>query len=265
MTAHRRDSLLALVPTLVGFLLFFLLDHFLTASVWQHLFVPPATMVYFCETTLVDHFIRQPANTYTNLGYLFVAALIFFRSRRLSPDSFLAHHKIYAYLYALLACYTFVGSSFFHATLSLFAEQLDLSAVYGIAALPLVFTVHHYLHLRGVRVNRNALLGVWGMWFVAASIWTWEMKAHWVIPALVGVTAVLLGLGQGKNPHPAPLKLVGSLGLCILGGLTFFIFDIARVGCYPDAWLHPHGCWHLCAAGGAWVFFRYMASLRSQK
>ena len=251
----RYAGVIASVLTLLTGILWWWMDQIYSGAFWADYTTPVPTLTYFCERTLVDHFIRQPTNTYTNLGYLWVGVYILLRGSK-GPDSFLHRYPIYAWLYGLLCLYTCFGSAYFHASLALLPEQIDLSAVYGITALPLLYALHHYLQLRGRSYSAWPFLLVWGLWMAWASIFTWEMRAHFVIPAFVGGAAVLLFLV--RKSQSVPSRWYYALGFCIQAGLSFFWFDIARVGCFPDAVLHPHGLWHLSAAGGAFAFYGYM-------
>lgn len=268
---HRRPWTFAILISSLAGLTLALLDLRLDAGTWAVFHVPFKTLTYFCETTIVDAFIRQPANTYTNLGYLLVAALMWAYTRKAvhkagaGENSFLGRLPMFGYIYAGCLAYTFLGSAFFHASLGLFPEQVDLSAVYATAAVPLAFGLHRSLEIRDYSISRSMLLLVFGLWVLLSSIFALRMTAYYVFPGMLIATGIAIADVESRNGKPTPWKWLLTLGAAILASTFFFIADIQRIACVPDGLIHPHGMWHLSAALAAAAMFGYMYGVREER
>ncbi len=247
--------------TLFGTLLLFVLDQVLNGSVWKSLYTPADTITYFCETTHLNSFIRQPANTYTNLGYLLIGALMIgfgFRDMKNREGNLIRRFPIYSFLYGAMLVYTFIGSSLFHASLALLPEWVDLSAVYAVTAVPIVYNLHRIGEAWGQSYSIWPFFLLWLCWSCLATIFTWEMKAHIVMPGMILFMLATLGVAEYKQGNSLPWKWILGMVFATGLGVLFFVADIRRVGCLPDGVLHPHGLWHLAAAAGSGCYYGYM-------
>lgn len=267
---HRRPWTYAFLITTIAGALMALADQLLDGSVWEVFYVPPKTITYFCETSHVEAFIRQPANTYTNLGYLFVAVLMLAFTRRAVSQaeaedrSFLGRYPIYGYLYAACMLYTFIGSSMFHASLGRLPEQIDLGAVYASGAIPLTFGLHKGLEVRKIAVPLWVFMLIFSLWAFASLVFAWHMTARIVFPGMLVAAGICVGFIESSNGRQTPWKWIVYLIASVLAATFFFIADIARIGCVPDGLMHPHGIWHFGAASAAVAMFGYMYVTRTE-
>lgn len=247
--------------TLLGALGLFILDQILDGDIWASLHTPANTITYFCETTQLGRLIRQPANTYTNLGYLFAGALMIafgVRDVKVKEGNFIRRFPVYSFLYGLMLIYTFLGSSLFHASLGLFPEWVDLSAVYAVTAVPIVYNFHRISEGYGFRLSSWPFVIVWLVWGCLSTVFTWEMKAHIVMPGMILVMLLTMAIAENKKEGPLPWRWVVTTLVATGLGVFFFVADIQRIGCVPDGILHPHGLWHLAAAVGSAGYYGYM-------
>lgn len=257
----RRFWIRSLLITAIGALGLFLLDMNLTGAIWESFYTPEATLTYFCETTLVGRFIRQPANTYTNLGYLLIGSLMIIyglndlRERR---GNLIRRFPVYSFLYGAMVVYTFVGSSFFHASLGVLPEWIDLSAVYAVTAVPIIYNLHRISEAWGKRFSSWPFVACWLIWSVLSTVFTWQLKAHIVMPGMILLMLLTLGIAEGKRGSGLPWKWIFASLIATGLGICFFIADMNRIGCIPDGILHPHGLWHLAAAVGSASYYGYM-------
>jgi len=86
------------------------------------------TGVYFCEEMLCG-WIRQPANSFSNLFFVFAAIYLWNRSRRLS----------------WIALVIAAGSFFLHASMTFAGEVADLGGMFLLAAQFLSWTLERFL------------------------------------------------------------------------------------------------------------------------
>ena len=251
----------AIVATTASAIALFLADLYLTGAAWDLFVLPESTVTYFCERTLLDRFIRQPGNTYTNLAYLLAGVVMIgfgFRDLRHRKGNLIRRYPVYSFLYGLNLIYLFIGSSLFHASLGFVPEWIDLSAVYAVTAIPVVYNLHRIVETTRIQSSVWAFLGLWLLWTLWSSIFTWEMKAHTAMPSLIFLTLLTLTIAELRGLSKVPWNwVIGMLVATIIGTLCF-IADVKRVGCEPDGWLHPHGIWHLSAAAASACFYGYM-------
>lgn len=233
--------------------------------IWEGFYTEQSTLIYFCETVIPNAFIRQPADTYSNLGFLFVGVvmLVFARQdRRQSPRLFLQQHPIWSYLYAAALIATFLCSGFFHASLSRFAEWLDLAAVFASVWIPVCFCFHRlYSHHRKRSGPVVPWLSLYFVLLLLSCLSIFRINAWWTFPAailLVGLSSAWL---QSAGRFPGGWKWVVASILMTLFAAMWFIFDIRRILCDSESWLQPHALWHLFDAAAAGCFYGFMRTV----
>jgi hypothetical protein len=232
------------------------------SRVWENLFTESATLIYFCEPAIEDAFIRQPADTYSNLGFLFVGVVMLvyaIQDLRRPRQSFVQQYPIWSFLYAAAMIGTFLGSAFFHASLSRIAEWVDLAAVFAAAWLPVSFNFHRLqAHFR----KRNVAVGPWLLFYfvllLLSCLSIFRVNAWWTFPTaivMIGLSSVWL---QSKGKWPGGWKWIsGSMAMTFFAAM-WFVFDIQRILCDADSWLQPHAIWHLCDAAAVGLFYGFM-------
>lgn len=236
-------------------------------ALWTQLYVQESTLTYFCEPAVVEAFIRQPADTFSNLGFLFVgvAMLAFgWRDRQQVPNNFVGAHPSWSFLFGGAMVFTFLGSAFFHASLSRLAEWLDLAAVYSAMWIPIFFNLHR---LQNGRKGGMAQARPWQLAFVA--VWClccgliFQVNAWFTMPIallLIGITSTLV-----QRKHPGDVRLLALSMLLSLFAVMWFVFDIRRILCDPESWFQPHAIWHLSDAATAGTFYAFMRSSKYSK
>ena len=91
-------------------------------SIWRDWVTEHSTLVYFCEPATVEALFRQKVDTYSNLGFFFGAMLLYAfarADRRTEGLGFATVHPIWSFWYGSAMLVTFLGSTFFHASLTL--------------------------------------------------------------------------------------------------------------------------------------------------
>ena len=226
-------------------------------SAWVPATCMPASC--FCEH-LRDGFVRQPANTWSNLGFVFVGLLV------AQPGPASSHHvglrddPAYRLSFAAMAASVGLGSWLYHASMTFVGQWFDVMAMY---LLPTFVALYN-----AVRVGR---LGVRGF------------LASWL--ALNAVLGGLLVVAPAARRYLFAVSIVGLLGsefwarrtLGTAGGqldrrwlaaavaaltVAFGIWtaDLRGWLCVPHSLWLGHAMWHLLCAGATWALFRYYAS-----
>ncbi|MBI4345239.1 MAG: ceramidase domain-containing protein [Elusimicrobia bacterium] len=201
----------------------------------------------FCEAPR-DAFIRQPANTWSNLATVGLGLAIVWAARReRDPKS--------AATYGALVAFLGAGSFFFHASLTWVGEGIDVLGMYLVVG---------YLALLGLK-RAGRLPGPFGLWFaglaaVSAVVLVSEPGHALRRPLFGGLLAALLAVEcMPSERRPDRRWLAGALGLFLVA-FTIWSLDARRVLCAPESWLQGHAVWHLLTAGALGLLFAYYRS-----
>jgi hypothetical protein len=167
-------------------------------------FLSPATCMpehCFCEA--VRPFgVRQLANTWSNLGFIFVGALIWPRDR----------------LFGAVIAFLGVASAAYHASMSFPGQWIDNVSMYLFPTLVLVRSVVPY-----VAVNLA----------FAAAVWLWPDTRRWAFAALV----VLVGARELIWRRPS-LRWLGASTAALAASFLVWNLDQRHVICWGHAAWH---------------------------
>lgn len=232
---------------------------------WRNWVTEHSTLVYFCEPATEEAFFRQKIDTYTNLGFFFYAMLMFAfarADRETGKTGFAIVHPIWSIGYGVAMLLTFAGSTFFHASLTLSGEALDLAGVYAAVLLPVFFNFHRIGTLRaGRRIGARPFLIGWGVLWIVTSLLIFRLSSRVVVPSalvLIGVSGFILWLKV--HPRRGWWFAGSSIALTAVAA-TFFVMDIQKIGCAPGSWYQAHGIWHLLSASAAAAYYGFMRKL----
>lgn len=202
---------------------------------------------FFCERNR-DRCVAQPANTWSNLAYLGAAFAVHRAARagRGRRATGLAD-KVFAALLAAECVFLAVASGLFHASVTRWAERLDLSATYG-AVLGLLGYALARLRDRTATKPRRALWIASGV--LAAQALITAVKFHLndfvLLPAvLVALALCLAALRAQGRAEGAPLR--AGIAAAALAGVVWGL-DLGRVVCAPESLVQGHAAWHVLTA-----------------
>lgn len=206
---------------------------------------------FFCEANR-SSCVAQPANTWSNGGYLAAAAGVWSVAQR-RRGCRRAAAAVFGPLLIAQSLYLGIASGLFHASVTHWAERLDLSATYGV-----LLTLAGHALVRVLGTDRREVVGG-----VAAAVLTiqavitafkYQIDDFWIFPlvlvALVGALAALSRQVRAARPY-----MVGAL-LALIAALSVWAADIARVACKPNALLQGHAMWHLLTAVAVFMAYR---------
>lgn len=210
----------------------------------------------FCEAAAGR--VRQPVNTFSNLGFV-VAGLLIAREAWRLP----AVGTAYACVVVLLG----PASMTMHATESSLGGHLDMLSMYLIAS----FAVS-YAAMRAWRRGRGFM----------ASVFAASLAASLAVEAVGGEIPVVMHAGNLAFGALLLVALVLERRLLQRGedvldrrwilaaggslALAFAVWNTAKDGsplCWPGSVYQGHGVWHLLGAVSAYCLFRFYASARA--
>jgi len=208
----------------------------------------------FCEAAR-QGLVRQPANTFSNTGFVLAGLLIAWHAGTLPARRGLA--TAFACLVVLLG----PGSAAMHATQSSAGGHLDMASMYVVASAIAAYAATRWLR-RGVAFLAFAFGGgvvlceVVGAWRVPVPVVMTTGNAVFGLLLLAAVTLEVLIMRRGE-------ALAGRVfGFASVATIltAFVIWNAARAWlCDPHSLLQGHAVWHLLGAVSAYLLYRYYA------
>ena len=214
----------------------------------------------FCEAAR-DGWVRQPANTFSNLGFVVAGLAVAWHAGRVRLGGLAA-------AYACLVVVLGPASAAMHATQSAAGGQLDLLSMYLVASF-----AAGYALMRLAGQGRLFLAQVFSL-FVAGcelvGLWPDEVPVvryagNLAFAALLLTAVVVEVVLRRRAPRAGRPRTDLRWGAGALGALVvaFAIWNLTKsTWCDPRSLLQGHAGWHLLDALAAYLLFRLWASER---
>ena len=243
-------------------------DIFKFTDFWQPWSPAGGNAFHFCESNHMDQLIRQPSNTWSNLGYFLVALFMltmgindFKQSQRKASDNFLVRYPIFSILFGLSALYLFIGSFLFHASLSRYFQKMDQTGVYSIGIIVLIFNLYKIFpvfRFNGQWKSSHTIMAISALVInYIIFIKLWLININILFPALmvlVFITSCYYLLFISRE-HYFTNYLWAALCVLVLASIIW-ILDRTNVACNPESMFQGHALWHLLTAAS--IFFIYL-------
>jgi dihydroceramidase len=225
----------------------------LPPNTWQRW--EPATCTKtgcFCEAPNTQSPIRQAANTYSSLGFVFSGMFIV-----ASACKGIRLSVCYSTLMGLASIIVGVGSAFYHASLTFIGQFFDVFGMFLLAAFMLVYAFERIWKLRisttlGLFLTINILLS----WLQIAIPDTRRYAF-----AIVLVIALVFEYYFRKKVNPQINVQLLQIGIGLLAGAyIIWILDNTRIVCFETSLLQGHAIWHLLGAVSVVFLHKYYLS-----
>ncbi|AKU16877.1 hypothetical protein VV02_15060 [Luteipulveratus mongoliensis] len=214
----------------------------------------------FCEAAR-DAMVRQPANTFSNLGFVTAGLLIAWHVERHWAS---LAHPVLMTAYAGLVVLLGPGSMAMHAAQSSLGGLLDLTSMYLVASFAAAYAVTRVLQL-GTVVFGLLFLGAVALCeavgSVDASVPMVDHPGNLIFGILL-VVAVALEVVLRRGPTTPPDVRYAGLALGCMA-VAFAIWNVSQTGmswCHPSSLWQGHAAWHLLCAAAAYWLYRYYAT-----
>ena len=226
----------------------------------------PLADLVTCEARVCS-WVRQPINTYSNIAYFIVAALLIYQSRkRPTSQSHAAVQETSAEIpsqahlsFTLFSLIIGTASTLAHAS------QLRSFGIFDHASQLILFSYLIVINLSPI-LNLNSRTRL---------IMTAVLSLIAIVPQFfihgLGVTVTIAYISVGflselvelrhatrmRRARPRVSNLVISLGLLLAGGACFAL-DLQPSYCEPhDPWWQLHTVWHILSAAGLYYIAQY--------
>lgn len=199
----------------------------------------------FCEAPRFGELMVQPMNTLSALAMLMVAVFVYRKGKREGWPTF--YTNVYLGALSLL----FVGTAFFHATLTNFGQWTDGLGLYAV----ITFAGVYVLRLR-MGMSHRAFLGVYLVINVLAGVFSFFFMQYRLplFGSFVGATIVLI-FYVGKNalhfPRADLWKTLALFGV----GLVFQVADNRLLICSRESVWQGHALWHVLSALATYTLY----------
>lgn len=200
----------------------------------------------YCELNRLGAVLRQPSNALSSLAYVVAGGFVLGQRGGAVP------RPLRLLLGASLAALG-AGSIFFHGSITLVAQQLDMTATYG-TVLSLIAIAATKL---GARSNAMVLGG--GVVGADVAAYGFDLYRHgtWLLPLLIGLALLASVTIWSRSRAAGPRwSFFSALAGLVIGGVSW-VLDGKKVGCRPEGVLQWHALWHVATAIGVWALFAY--------
>ncbi len=193
-----------------------------------------APNVNWCEDTHCT-WINEPANTWSNLGYILVGIYII---RKLQQS----HLRLFGWLVMLMGIFSFT----YHATNNFFTQTIDFVGMFLMMSFLFAFHLKRILPPWGCNFFATFWFFMFLNTFIFLSFGIFNQPVQ-IIMLMNALPIMALDIIAGaREGHVKEYKyfILSTTLLIIAQG--FAILDIQRIYCKPDnLWLHGHVIWHL--------------------
>lgn len=197
--------------------------------------------------------IVEPANTWSNLAYLAVGALLWWLARD-SPSRMLR-------LFGPAAAIVGLCSGIYHASYTFVLQVLDFFGMYVFCFLLLTLNLARLGWLAPGALRRRFAQLVVGTTALTVAVDFLGVPIQGIVLLLiVAIVASELWLQRRANPVPLPFFLL-AMGL-IGAAAAFSVLDVTRTWCDPShPFLQGHAIWHVLSAASllaAYLHYRQL-------
>lgn len=208
----------------------------------------------FCEAA-VCRVVREPANTWSNAGFL-VTGIAILALDRSSPRLIRR--------FGLVCIFLAFGSASFHATGTRAGGLLDSAGMQATAAFVLAASLRRVLPAadRDSADRRD----IRTFWLLAAagftSVLSFERYERMIFPAEIAAAAAVEALMLFRAPPKRAHRWVVWAWAALAPACAFWWLDVHRAFCNPSAHVvNGHAAWHLLVAAGLFCVQRFHSEL----
>jgi len=267
---HLKGYLLpAVLFIVISLSLVFSYQLYQFVNLWGH--------IEFCESNRLCEAIVQPANTWSNLGFLMVGLLCLFigindlKVRSPEIPNLMVRYPVFSILLGISCIYLFMGSFLYHASLTKAFQKLDITGMYAVILSFIGYMIFRLFPTRYVKRKESyrsshfiiAAAAVLFNIVFFAGLWKVNVNILFPIFVLIAIATNTIYNRLKKAHFQILYKRIFQLSMLVgLVSFTCWILDRQDIWCSPDSFLQGHAVWHILNA--LCIFLLYL-SLRVEK
>jgi len=227
---------------------------------------------HFCEANRMDEAIRQPSNTWSNLGYLIVGLFAltlavhdYKKKDRRASGNFLVMYPFFSVMYGLSCLYLFVGSFMYHASLTMLFQKMDQTGLYSVICMILILNIYKinpYIYHKG---EWKSTQGFAKLIIIILNIaffkWLWKLEINILVPVMLIIDIGTSVYYIRKVSNTAYfVKYMYASFFILFGAGSIWMLDRQGVVCNPQGILQGHAIWHILTAVSMFFIYLYYRS-----
>lgn len=272
LSNHSKHAILHPIWLTLGVTLMLVVAYelFKYVDIWQTWMIAGGNSFHFCELNKEGMAIKQSSNTWSNLGYLLVGFILFsvgikdhLHQGRSEVTNLMAKHPGFTILLAVAVIWLFIGSFFYHASLTLSFQKMDVTGIYAILLALFfynLFKAFPSIKIKGQTISSHyVLLGAAIVLNIVFFVEIWKWNVNVVFPIMMGML-FLLNLYSIKNSNVQKIhkKYILWSALTMVAAASLWILDRTNVMCSPTSVFQGHALWHiLTALAILFIYFYY--------
>lgn len=219
----------------------------------------------FCEAAR-EGFIKQPANTFSNLGFAFFGLLAAyqFTKGKFTAKNVLTSSTSFAFFFIVLMIALAPGSMAMHATETYLGGYFDMLTMYLVNAYIVAYALDRLFFLKPRYFYLIFLLVLGITHFFHFSKLAFPLvgfAGNFIFAFFLVLTFTLEMINHFKNKTAIELKWAIASVLTML--CSFLIWTTGRDAhpwCHPYSFLQAHAIWHILDATAIYFLFRFYVS-----
>lgn len=272
MYNHRGSTFLVpvIITVLVSVALILLYDVFRYHDFWSPLAPAVGNATHFCELNRFGELVVQPSNTWSNLAYLLVGVTcisIGIRDHKYEGRSkignLLAQRPGFSILLGSSAVILFIGSFFYHASLTWFFQKLDQNGIYFVIISMFAYNLYKIkptFFVNGIEKSTHPyFIGGAVVMMILFFTLIWKINIMYLFPSLI-ISFFALNIVNNKlfKASRKPYNKILSAGAISLLLASFvWIMDWTDVWCIPTSMFQGHALWHILTALAILIIYFY--------
>jgi hypothetical protein len=221
----------------------------------------------FCER-IRSGAIRQPANTWSNLGFILVGLSIIASAthdlcRRPRPDVLnpnpMRAQFVYPAVYGIATLLIGMGSVFYHSSLAFAGQTVDVVSIYLLTSFMVIYSLFRagWIGTRAfvaTYLSSNAVLALMAI--------NWPVTRRYIFILLLLAVLVSEAVVRRRTRPTMNQSFFYATLANLVAACACWIVDITGAVCLPNSWFQAHAMWHILMAATIGLVYLYYRSER---
>jgi hypothetical protein len=261
-----KKSLIYSILWTIGMVAFYWsLNALLPGTIWSGLEISQSALkVEYCEFNNTDKLFHQMMNTYSNLVYFFLGVFILYLGKndskpfKNSTQNSLQSFPSLSVFTGSMLIYLCFGSSFFHASLTVLGQRVDMNGTYGLNIAMIGLAVYHVFYKMEWSLSQKRTYLLTLSLILFAFIYLAPMVSSGIlVPILLLLQMLLMLISYFQFPKRRFLSIGILSFLLIIWAVKIRTADVQKINCDPHSLWQGHAIWHLLTGLSSFCYYAY--------